>query len=142
MVVKVEVRGNSVFIQNVKKYRRTMGKQLGQGLHASALVVQNEARRLVLKGPKTGRIYRAGTSTEHQASAPGEAPASDTGTLVRNIVAEADLTKISARVIAKTAYSFFLEHGTRRMKARPFLSKALENKKRQIVAIIQASLKK
>lgn len=141
MVVKVSVKGNRVFIKNVERYRRRQGKQLSQALHASALVVQNEARKLVLKGPKTGKIYPRGKRT-HQASAPGEPPASDTGTLVRNILAEMDWKKLSARVIAKTKYSRFLEYGTRRMKARPFLSPALKNKTKQIVQIFQASLRK
>ena len=141
MAVTIQLRGRQIFLKNVEKYRKKQGRKLEEALHASALVVQNDARRSILKGPKTGRIYPRGKRSSHQASAPGEAPASDTGTLVRNILAEMDPRKLFVRIIAKTKYSLFLEEGTKKMKPRPFLRPALERNLRKITAIFQAKLR-
>lgn len=40
-------------------------------------------KQLITEGPKTGRVYRI-RGADHQASAPGEAPANRTGRLVRS----------------------------------------------------------
>lgn len=141
-MIKVEIRGQKLFIRGIDRYKGKMKAQVDQALQASALVVQNEARQLVLKGPKTGRTYIRRGKIKHRASAPGEAPASDTGTLVRNIVTAAELSRNRVRIIAKTKYAAFLEYGTRKMKPRPFLIKALQNKIEQIKAIFAASLRK
>lgn len=45
-------------------------------------------RELLNSGPKTGRVYRRYNPRRvHQASAPGQAPATDMGTLARSFVA-------------------------------------------------------
>ena len=57
----------------------------------------------ILTGPRTGRIYRRG-GVVHQASAPGEAPASDTGELRQSIVSVvSDTTNGSKAQIGTTA---------------------------------------
>src|SRR5262245_7162584 len=86
--------------------------------------VRNEAIRLVQSPPKTGRIYTR-RGVEHQASAPGEAPATDTGRLVNSITTEYDEQNLSGKVSANTEYAEYLEYGTARMDARPFMRPAL-----------------
>jgi hypothetical protein len=98
-------------------------KAVGQGLMALALMAQSNAQRLVLKGPKTGRLYPRGKNRIHQASAPGEAPANDLGFLVANIKAEMS-DKFTASLWSLAPYSIHLECGTVRMAARPFLGPA------------------
>jgi len=95
------------------------------GLEALGLMVQNEARNSVLKGPKTGKGYKRGAIT-HQASAPGQAPASDTGTLVRSILSEVHRVGMEVIISAGTFYAKMLEYGTRAMAARPFMLPALD----------------
>lgn len=105
-----------------------------RGVYRGANLVRNEAISLILDTPKTGRIYRRGDK-EHQASAPGEAPASDTGTLVGRIrVDDSKLSDLRARVVASTAYAAHLEYGTQKMEPRPFMRPALANKKQEIEA--------
>lgn len=73
-----------------------------------------------MAGPKSGRMYE-----NHQASAPGEAPAIDTGLLANSQVAE--MTGITSAIAGFAAeYAPHLEFGTARMQARPFLSPAVE----------------
>lgn len=109
------------------------------GLLALALMAQGEAQRSILKGPKTGRVYKRGKST-HQASAPGEAPANDLGFLANNIKAEMteDLT---ASTISLAPYSIHLEYGTRKMAARPFLAPAAEKTKAKAEGVLSAYVK-
>tara|TARA_Y100001937_G_scaffold50340_2_gene70008 strand:+ start:828 stop:1256 length:429 start_codon:yes stop_codon:yes gene_type:complete len=103
-------------------------------LFSSANLVEAEAKQSIQRGVKTGRVYKR-RSIIHQASAPGEPPASDTGFLVSNITktaVEKSGTALSIAVESKAKYSKFLEFGTRKMSARPFLQPALEKNRNKI----------
>ena len=80
--------------------------------------------RASMQPPKHGMTYRRGQKT-HTASAPGEAPAIDTGNLVNSVREDfpADLTGM---VFTNTQYGAYLEFGTHRMAARPWLVPAAE----------------
>lgn len=107
------------------------------GLRAVGLLIQNEARKSILRGPKSGRIYQKyNPKRKHQASAPGQPPASDTGTLVRSIIVEVVETSLTVIVSAGTKYAKMLEYGTKKMLARPFLIPALEAVKEKAKAIV------
>lgn len=93
--------------------------------------VRNEAIRLVQQPPKTGRIYKR-RGVQHQASAPGEAPASDTGRLVNSITTSYDAENLSGKVNASTEYAVYLEYGTQKIEPRPFMRPALASKRAQI----------
>lgn len=94
--------------------------------------VRNESIRLINSGPKSGRIYvRRGVS--HQASAPGQPPASDTGRLVNSITTEYQPDKMTGTVQYGTEYAAFLEYGTANMEPRPFARPALESQQQNIV---------
>jgi len=102
--------------------RINRGRDLG--LKAAGLLVQNRARELVQKGPKSGKVYTR-RGRRHQASAPGEAPATDTGNLVRNIVMDTEPANGSIDIVSRAIQSFWLELGTRLMAPRPFLLRSL-----------------
>lgn len=110
-----------------------------RGIMRFAESVRNESITLILNGEKTGRVYRRG-NVEHQASAPGEAPASDTGTLVGRIETSYDEANLSAQVAARTAYAEPLELGTQKMEPRPFLRPALANKLDEGVEMVQEEI--
>lgn len=139
--IEVKVDGLAVFIRNKDEWIKRKRNQLIQALTESALVVQAEARQSILKGPKTGRTYIRRGRIKHRASSPGQPPASDTGTLARSIVIDVDKTNFTATVGSNVVYAPFLELGTSRMAARPFLVRALQVKRSQIVKIIAARLR-
>lgn len=59
---------------------------LRQGLHRLGNLLTKRARKLIRKGPKTGRFYRIkGRKRLHRASAPGQPPANLFGNLARSI---------------------------------------------------------
>lgn len=104
------------------------------GVTACAVELRNEVLRLLQKGPKTGKIYKR-RGVMHQASAEGEAPATDTGALVRSVAMDVIETSLEAVVWAGTIYAKVLEFGTLLMGKRPFMSKAIENKRAELPAV-------
>jgi hypothetical protein len=78
----------------------------------------------ILSKPGTGRAYKRG-SVVHVASAPGAAPAPDTGRLRNSTQGEVLATTDGAIgfVSVNTEYAAALELGTEKMAARPFISR-------------------
>lgn len=81
--------------------------------------------------PKTGHVYRRNT-VEHQASAPGESPASDTGRLAQSITTSYDPSRITGYVNVSTEYAAALEFGTPRIAPRPYARVSLAEKAKEI----------
>lgn len=127
-------------------------RAINDTLKGCAQIVANDAKQSVARGPKTGRIYTTrfarnrstgrifpvGTRVPHQASAPGEAPATDTGKLVGSIVADAK--DGVATVEARSAYALWLEYGTRYMLPRPFLLPAFERNRERCANVLRAAM--
>lgn len=111
-----------------------------RGVVRGTEAVHEEATSLILDGEKTGRIYRR-RGVEHQASAPGQAPASDTGRLVQSGRTSYDKAEVSGTAQWSTDYAEYLEHGTEKMEPRPFARPALANKKDEIAADIADEIK-
>jgi HK97 gp10 family phage protein len=83
-----------------------------------AVDTQREAVQGIQRGPATGAVRPDGS----RASAPGEYPMSDTGRLANNVVANLPTSgNISAEVGTNVQYGRYLEFGTSRMAARPWL---------------------
>lgn len=81
-------------------------------------------KKSILSGAKSGRTYGS-----HTASAPGQAPANETGALVRSIKVEKN-SKSESTVYVEQDYAVFLEYGTSKMRPRPFILPAfLKTKK-------------
>lgn len=100
---------------------------VARDLERRAIRVESAAKRLV-RQHGTGRIYHLTNPTRtHQASAPGQPPATDLGRLGASITHElgADNEGLVARVGTNVEYALFLEVGTRHMAPRPFLRPAL-----------------
>lgn len=95
-----------------------------QAVRKAAFDVEARAKAS-MSGPKRGRIYPRPGGKVHRASAPGEAPAIDTGALVNSIqmAMEGDLTAVVGTAVE---YAPYLEFGTRRMAPRPYLGPAAE----------------
>ena len=106
-----------------------------RGVTIAANDVRNEILRRILQTTKTGRMYvRRGIP--HQASAPGEAPASDTGTLARGITVVVNAQTLTATVNSGAAHSLPLEMGTPTIEPRPHLRVSLAAQRENIQATI------
>lgn len=86
-------------------------------LNATGLELRGDIVKRYQRGPKTGRIYKRGNVT-HQASAPGQAPATDTGRLVGSVIFSV-VNPTTVSVGSALAYATYLEFGTRHIARRP-----------------------
>lgn len=145
MQVEVKVEGLDRIDRATQRVRDLVAKEITTALYLSAKKVEREAKESILAGNKTGRVYKRRTVT-HRASAPGEAPASDTGRLVNSIHGELDTAKPGeAFVVAgrgAVKYAAMLEFGTVKIAPRPFLHPALEKSRRWIAERIQNAVVK
>lgn len=127
----VTIEGLDTLTRQTEVTARAVADETAKALYASAQRVEAEAKRSILSGDKSGRIYKR-RSVTHRASAPGEAPASDTGRLVNSINSYLDASALASFVVAGRGivkYAAMLEFGTARMAARPFMFPALEKSK-------------
>jgi len=107
------------------------------------VLVQGTAVQSITSGAKSGINYTLyNPRRQHQASAPGEAPAADTGYLHSNIIWNVDSDSLGGSVESRAEYSEFLEFGTSKMAARPFLQPAAEENRPKLTKLAERLLKR
>ncbi len=113
-------------------------QKVDAALRQAAYSAEAVAKRSLAE-PKTGTLYKRGNII-HQASAPGEPPAMDTGLLANSIstTAEGSLRYV---VSASAHYAIYLEYGTYKMAARPFMRPAFEQVKPGFLEAIARALR-
>ena len=105
-------------------------------------LVRNTAVKSINQGAKSGVTYELyNPRRTHTASSAGQPPATDTGFLVNNIVLDIDTDGLGANVESRADYSSFLEFGTSKMAARPFMQPALEENKPKINRLAKQMIK-
>lgn len=155
-MIQVAWKGISSLLKALDAEKKNKKKSVARALTKSAILVQSTARKKILEGPKTGRYYgkaryvRAAArgskkpevlSKVHRASAPGEAPANDTGNLMRKI----QIVKVSDEeitIVSKAEYSKHLEFGTAEILPRPFMQPSLEENVENIQKIMKEEILK
>lgn len=119
--IRVEIDGLSQLTQQLGKLTGDADKAIMATIQALVVKTQFAARQGIGRGTKSGRVYRRGGVT-HQASAPGQYPASDTGRLLSSVqVVLPTASRLEGEVGTNVMYGRFLEFGTSRMAARPWL---------------------
>jgi HK97 gp10 family phage protein len=98
-----------------------------KAVNNSAFDVAKEMKKSILSGSKSGRQYFI-KGRRHQSSAPGQAPANSTGKLVRSIKVKKNGRE--ATISIGKDYAIYLEFGTSKMRARPFIIPAFLNTKK------------
>ena len=122
-------------IDKVKQQYASNAKQL---VGIAAGLVRATAVTSILQGAKSGVVYeKYEPRRTHTASAAGEPPASDTGRLASNIFIKMDTDRLGADVESRAGYSEFLEFGTTKMAARPFMHPAAEENRPKIRRLVQ-----
>lgn len=102
-----------------------------------AMDTQQEAVRGIQRGPASGQTRADGS----RASAPGEFPMSDTGRLASNVdMILATPAKMQAKVGTNIIYGAYLEFGTSRMAARPWLERSFRKAAEGVAKELKAKL--
>ena len=136
MEVKIKVKGLKKAQDALKSLEKDLEQPFREVILGGAQLIRGEAIRSIQTGPKSGRIYeKYNPRRTHKSSAPGQAPASDTGNLVSQIrVRQKNPDEVV--VESNALYSSFLEFGTSKMLARPFLFPATERSRPKIVQAV------
>jgi hypothetical protein len=149
----VHVTGTQEVNRALAAFGREVAADVSKAVVATALEALTDVRKAIQGPPKTGREYPRGANGDniHRASAPGEAPATDTGALVNSIY----ITEIDALTYAigsRLEYAFVLEfgwgpdkEGTKRPSWIPAAARAqprLEKRLRRIIAKARAKAEK
>jgi len=133
----IEVIGIEKTNAELNKYVKSVKSDISDIIKATALSVEADAIKSIQRGTKTGKTYKRG-DTSHQASAPGEAPATDTGSFVNSIRAVID--ESVAFVGTNDERGMWFEWGTTKIKPRPWLQPAWNKNKRTFVRLIRGVL--
>jgi len=122
--------GYRMVFNHFGQVRQSVRQEVGLAVDRTCKAIEASAKAKVMDPPKTGRIYRRG-NVEHQASAPGEAPATDTGDLAGSITSRMR-GPLSGEVNVGAEDGPYLEYGTvktDRLAPRPFLGPSVEEEK-------------
>jgi len=117
----------TAIIMNLQRGKKSGRVYLFRGAHPG------EKADRYFKAPQ-GHFYPAVKRNKpHQASAPGESPATDTGELVSRIVSLAQSGGVEVGALAgKNKVPLWLEEGTRFMAARPYIEPAIKETENEI----------
>ncbi len=118
--VSVELQGVSTLRKALSLLSRRMGDQTEQVTEESAQTILDIAKES-MTGPKSGKLYG-----DHQASAPGEAPAIDTRDLYNSgkLQSQNTRTRYTYFVVFDSEHAKHMEFGTRHIEPRPYLAPA------------------
>jgi hypothetical protein len=129
---KVILMGGIKIVSNrLPNVKAATVREVGKEVRKTTLLVEGGAKTRIMTGPKTGRVYKVSkTGKSHQASAPGEAPATDTGNLVNSIQSEFE-GKLKGVVNVAAEYAEVLEFGSAdgKLARRPYLTPAAEEQR-------------
>ena len=117
-------------VTRAPKYAKVEAKYASAVKNIIASGVQdtmNTAKTSIQQHQSKGRTYG-----KHTASVADNPPNSDTGFLASNIFMVLDADKFGGAVESRADYSGFLEFGTSKMGARPYLQPALEENRPKI----------
>jgi len=141
MDIKFSVKNIKKVLSQLNKLEKDMEIPFQEIVKGGGQFIRGEAIKSIQSGAKSGIVYeKYNPRRSHRASAPGQAPASDTGNLVSKIMVK-QKTKNITNVESNADYSAFLEYGTSKMEPRPFMLPAFEKSKKPIINAVLKRVK-
>lgn len=141
-----QVRGLKQWNAKIGKISAKTRAEVRRALQRGALAIENRAVEGIINPPKTGRVYKSKhrKGATHQASAPGEFPAADSGRLHQSITSVEASTGDTIRFETggNVDYATYLELGTSRMEPRPFLTPSYDENIDKVKADVRAAVKR
>lgn len=136
--LSISLEGDEALIAALQDMTEDIEKAVSNVVMETAAGIEAGVKLRMQQGPATGRVYtRRGVS--HQASAPGEAPAPDTGALMGSVYHEMT-GPLSAVTGSRMAYAAFLEWGTFTMAPRPAWTPEVEQTRSEFRADVVRAL--
>jgi len=145
-MARTPVRGIRELRQRLGRISRETRVEVERAIQRGALAIESRAVQGIIDPPKSGRIYRSKhrKGALHQASAPGQFPAADSGRLHQSITnVDASSGDVIRRDIGANApYATALELGTSKMAPRPFMQPAFDENVAAVSQSIQAAIRR
>lgn len=138
MTITIHMEGVEALNGALDDLSEDMQEAVTKVLTATGLELRGDIIKRIHRGPATGRTYKRG-SIMHRASAPGEAPATDTGRLANSVTFETDGPN-SVSVQSLLAYAAYLEWGTFKIAPRPAWMPAAEAARPKYIQRMEAAL--
>lgn len=129
----IELR-TTVKFNHIPAIQAALKPALGAAVKKTAHDVE-AAVKAEMRAPKSGRRYRG-----HQASAPGEAPAVDTGQYINSIQVSMP-SELTAMVGTNVDHALPLEFGSRKIASRPVWRPVIEKTRKPFMDAIAAVLR-
>ena len=128
MSIEIHIDGLDELRQAIAQAKVEVRQAAEREVAVATARVLGAAVKRIERGPASGKVYQSSVSERdsHQASAPGEAPMSDSGDLAGSIAASFD--GLEGVVFTPLDYGRYLEFGTSdgKLKPRPWLLPSLE----------------
>jgi HK97 gp10 family phage protein len=135
------IEGLDRLVRKLRKIDRESFERVTDAVQQSGEAMRTDAV-LTSSKPGKGRIYKRGDGPPHQASAPGDPFASDTGRLIGEggISTQEINGGLGVLVGTNVEYGPHLEFGTSKMAARPWLRPAYNRSKDGAVTAIRTAM--
>lgn len=138
MRVSAVFKGFSSLEKKLKKLENEIDKPALQALGEAAVIIHGAAVRSIQS--KDG-VKKLVGGREIIVSLPGNPPNTQTGRLVKSIKIVLNKAELTAQVGSNLFYAFYLEFGTSKMAARPWLGPAFQKNKKVIGEIFSRRIK-
>lgn len=126
------IRGSKAHLARLRKLEKDTTRFVGKALFAGGESIQVEAQLSITQGAVSGK--------NHVPSKPGEPPNQDTGRLGDNIETVQKgplLVEVSSNA---RPYAAYMEFGTSKVAARPYLRPARDKKRAEVVALVERAV--
>lgn len=142
MSVTLKLEGTEALARALRKLDADARKEVKKAVDATGLSLRGTIVKKYQRGPATGEIYeKYNPRRTHQASAPGEAPATDTGRLANSVVTE-DTGPLTIEVGTDVEYGPYLEFGTRTIAPRPNWVPSVQEETPKYIRRVEAAIKR
>lgn len=167
--INVTVENQREVYEALIKYGEKARTEISKAVVATAFKINEDVKKAIKGPPKTGHMYyripgekymtirqgeidgpivavfrasgRQNLSLTHKASAPGEAPATDTGFLVSSIYFT-QTNSLTAEIGSRLPYAYWLEFGTKKIKPRPSWVPATQKNMPLFQQLVEAALRR
>lgn len=136
---------NRKIIAQINNINQNTNQAIRRGLYFVGKDLTKTAKQSIIKGPKTGRVYKiSGRRRKHRASAPGEPPATLTGKLQKsvNFIVRGFRQMEFGAGNRGLKYAKFLELGTKKMRKRTFLIRTINKRQKETRNYLENEIKK
>lgn len=140
--VKGTIKGAKALEKRLKRLGIKTEADIVEAVRTSVLAIHARAVRLIQDNGSGTKVIRYGPKRTRIASRPGQPPNTDTGRLAQSIKFDFEDNGLTGMVGTNVKYGRYLEFGTDKMEARPWLSTAVRAERKNIPKVFREEFTK